>query len=179
VRDEGGAHLLDAVREGELEAGLEELLDVGTADILGLLELDHTENVDRPEASTVPGSHILVQGLHRIRAGELTELLVHVVGTGARVVAQPDAEVLDLQRLLLVNNVDAKDFSTGFFNLLELPQEVPEARLGDDLIRRENPHAIDFRVGVVFGGQMAPDDLELLERHLDGLANLEDGARGR
>ena len=49
------------------------------------------------------GSHVLVERLDGVGAAELTELLVHVVGTGARVVAEPDAEVLDLQRLLLVN----------------------------------------------------------------------------
>ena len=59
--------------------------------------------VNGPEASTVAGSHVLVERLDGVRAAELTELLVHVVGTGARVVAKPDAEVLDLQRLLLVD----------------------------------------------------------------------------
>ena len=49
------------------------------------------------------GSHVLVEGLDSISTRELTELLVHVVGTAARVVADPDAEVLDLQRLLLMN----------------------------------------------------------------------------
>ena len=59
--------------------------------------------VDRPETRTVAGSHVLVERLDGVRTAELTELLVHVVGTGARVVAEPDTEVLDLQRLLLVN----------------------------------------------------------------------------
>ena len=59
--------------------------------------------MNRPEASTVAGSHVLVERLDGVRTAELTELLVHVVGTGARVIAKPDAEVLNLQRLLLVN----------------------------------------------------------------------------
>ena len=59
--------------------------------------------MDRPETGTVAGSHVLVEGLDGIRASELTELLVHVVGTRPRVVAEPDTEVLDLQWLLLVN----------------------------------------------------------------------------
>ena len=59
--------------------------------------------MDRPEASAVAGSHVLVERLNGVRAAELTELLVHVVGTGARIVAEPNAEVLNLQRLLLVN----------------------------------------------------------------------------
>lgn len=47
--------------------------------------------------------HVLVEALDSISPGELTELLVHVVGSRARVVAQPDTEVLNLQRLLFVN----------------------------------------------------------------------------
>ena len=60
-------------------------------------------DVDRPEAGTVAGSHVLVERLDSIGAGKLTELLVHVVGSRARVVSEPDAEVLDLERLLLVD----------------------------------------------------------------------------
>ena len=59
--------------------------------------------MDRAEAGAVAGSHVLVERLDGVRTAELTELLVHVVGSRTRVVAQPNAEVLDLQRLLLVN----------------------------------------------------------------------------
>ena len=59
--------------------------------------------VDRPETRAVAGSHVLVERLDGIRTAELTELLVHVVRSGTRVVTEPDAEVLDLQRLLLVD----------------------------------------------------------------------------
>ena len=59
--------------------------------------------MDRPEAGTMPGSHILVEALDGVSTSEFTELLVHVVGTGTRVVTDPDTEVLDLQGLLLVN----------------------------------------------------------------------------
>ena len=59
--------------------------------------------MDRPETGTVAGSHVLVEGLDGIGTSELTELLVHVVGSGARVIPEPDTEVLDLQGLLLVD----------------------------------------------------------------------------
>lgn len=59
--------------------------------------------VDGSEAGTVPGSHVLVKSLDGLGAGHLAVLLVHVVGTGAGVVADPDAEVLDLERVLLVD----------------------------------------------------------------------------
>jgi hypothetical protein len=51
----------------------------------------------------VAGSHVLVQSLDGICTRELTELLVHVVGAGARVITEPNAKVLDLQGLLLVD----------------------------------------------------------------------------
>jgi hypothetical protein len=49
------------------------------------------------------GGHVLVQCLDSICAGHLTVLLVHVVGTRARVVSDPDAKVLDLLWVPLVD----------------------------------------------------------------------------
>lgn len=49
------------------------------------------------------GSHILVESIDSGNARHLTVLLVHVVGTGARVVTDPDTEVLDLLWALLVD----------------------------------------------------------------------------
>ena len=65
--------------------------------------------MDRPEAGTVARRHVLVEALDRGRARELAELLVHVVRAGARVVAEPDTEVLHLQRLLLVDLAGRKE----------------------------------------------------------------------
>ena len=59
--------------------------------------------LDVPEAGAVTGGHILVEGIDGGDTGHLTVLLVHVVGAGARVVADPDTEVLDLLGLLLVD----------------------------------------------------------------------------
>ena len=59
--------------------------------------------MDRPETRTVAGGHILVEGLDGVCTAELTELLVHVVGSRAGVVSEPDTEVLDLERLLLMD----------------------------------------------------------------------------
>ena len=59
--------------------------------------------LDLPEARSVTGGHVLVEGLDGSNAGHLTVLLVHVVSAGARVVSDPDAEVLDLLWALLVD----------------------------------------------------------------------------
>jgi hypothetical protein len=117
------------VRKWELEVLGEELLDVWALDVLGLLELNNLEdlqnvlgsnrfgstwrgtNVDGTEARSVSGSHILVQGLNGIGPGHLPVLLVHVVGAGAGIVTDPDAEVLDLERALLVDLIFISDMS--------------------------------------------------------------------
>ena len=57
--------------------------------------------VNGPEASAVTRGHLLVHLVDCVAAGHLAVLLVHVVGAGTRVVADPDAERLDLGGLLL------------------------------------------------------------------------------
>ena len=54
-----------------------------------------------------------------------------------------------------------------YFDRRHVPEKIPEPRLGDDFIRRKDAHAVDFRCGVGFGGEMAPNDLEFLKAHLD------------
>jgi len=156
------ACLLDAMSQWELEVGDEELLNIWAADILGLLDLLDTDDVNRPEASAVPGSHILVQALDSINAREFTELLVHVVCSRAGVVAKPDTKVLDLQGLLFVDNVDADNFTAGLLDLFKLPKEVPETGLCNDFVGSEDTHAVDFRSGLSLRREMASDDLEFL-----------------
>lgn len=65
------------------------------------LPSQQTTHLDRAETGAVAGCHVLVAGMDGVGSRELTELLVHVVGTGPRVVSEPDSEVLDLKRLLL------------------------------------------------------------------------------
>ena len=59
--------------------------------------------MNRSETSTMSRSHVLVEALHSISASEVAELLVHAVCTRARVVLEPNAKILDLQRFLLVD----------------------------------------------------------------------------
>lgn len=87
----------------ELEVLGGELPHVWAAEVVGLLDLDDFEDGDSPETGTVTGGHVLVHGDDGVAAGHFTVLLVHVVSAGARVVTEPDAEVLDLERVLLVD----------------------------------------------------------------------------
>jgi hypothetical protein len=59
--------------------------------------------VDGPKTGTVTGRHVLIEGLDSIGTREFTELLVHIVRAGTRVVAEPNTKILNLQGLLLVN----------------------------------------------------------------------------
>jgi len=157
------ADLGDTVGEREGEVLGDELLDVGALDVIGLLDLNNAEDVDRPEAGTVAGSHVGVKSLDSGGAGQLTVLLVHVVSAGAGVVADPDAEVLDLQGVLLGDGIDADDLASGLLDLTQAAKEVPEAGLGDNLVRRKDAHAVEAGSRVGLRGQMAPNDLVLLE----------------
>jgi len=163
-----GAGLGDAVGERELQVLGNQLLDVGALDVGGLLDLNNTEDVDGPETSTVAGSHVRVQGLDSIGSGQLSVLLVHVVSARARVVSQPDAEVLDLLGVLLVDSLDANDLTGSLLDLLETTQEVPVTGLGDRLVRGEDGHPVHGWGRVGLGGQVAANDLVLLKAtHLD------------
>lgn len=143
--------------------------------------------MDGAEAGTVAGSHVLVESLNSLGAAHLTELLVHVVGAGAGVVAEPDTEVLDLGRALLADlldgekrqasantaelsldnghtyHIDADDLTVGLLDLAELGQEVPEPGLSDNSVGREDAHAVQLGRGVSLGGQVTPNDLVLGE----------------
>ena len=59
--------------------------------------------MDRAEASTVSGSHVLVQALDSICTAKVTEFLVYVVRSRPRIITEPDTKVFDFQRLLLMN----------------------------------------------------------------------------
>jgi hypothetical protein len=169
------------VRQRELEVLGDELLDIWAADGAGVGDFNDLENllyllvhflhgrnsaatyVDGPEAGTVTGSHILVQRLDRSGAGHLSVFLVHIVGAGSRVISDPDTEVLDLERALLVDLVEGNDLAVGLLDLAELHQEIPESGFGDHIIGSEDAHAVEFGGRVRLGRQMAADDLVFLE----------------
>jgi len=163
VGEEEAATLDDAVRKREAEVGSEELLDVGTTDIDGLLDLSDAEDLskggkirlvcdfrirtgvtdlNRAEAGTVTSSHILVAGVDSVGTGELTVLLVHVVGTGARVVTKPDTEVLDLEGLLLADLLRGREGETNESQSSAIDREVSPMFIDDSILSEctSNPH---------------------------------------
>jgi hypothetical protein len=95
------------------------------------------------------------------------------VRSGARVVTDPDAKVLDLEGVLLVDLVERDNLAVGLLDLTELHEEVPEARLGNDIVGGKDAHAVQFGRRVGLGGQMAPDDLVLLETTCTSSSSVE------
>jgi len=85
------------------------------------------------------------------------------VGARARIVSNPDTEVLHLERALLVDHIQTDDFTIGLLDLSELHQEVPETGFCNHGVGCKNPHAIELWSGVGVGGQVAPNDLILCE----------------
>lgn len=61
------------------------------------------KNLDRVSTGTMTGSHITVALSDSSRHSQVAVLTVHVVGSGARVITQPDTEVLNLQWSLFMD----------------------------------------------------------------------------
>jgi hypothetical protein len=112
----------NTVGKWEAKIRLKKLLDIRPANIFRLFNLNDAEDlrrtshqyqkyshtstdthVDGPETGTVASCHVLIERFYSVRASELSELLVHVVCSGARIVADPYAKILHFQGLLFVN----------------------------------------------------------------------------
>ena len=105
--------------------------------------------VNRPEPRPMTRRHTLIESPHRIRAAQLPELLIHVMRPTPRVIPNPNPKVLHLQGLTLRNARHADDLAVRLFDFLELAQEGPEARFGDDGVGCEDAHAVEFWGGVL------------------------------
>lgn len=133
---------------------------------VGPLELTSTEgsgtdDLDGTRTTTVTSSHLVVKLRHSSRELQVTVLAVHVVGSRARVVTEPDSVVLDGTGVLL-NNLDAvKNLSSGLLHLTELTHEVPELGLGSNRVGSEDNHAVSFGVGVLVSSSLTADNLVL------------------
>lgn len=60
-------------------------------------------------------------------------------------------------------HVQADNFTIRLLDLLQLREEIPEAGLCNNIVGSKDAHAVKFRGWVGIGGQMAADDLVLLE----------------
>lgn len=82
----------NTVGKRELDFVVVELHSVGTNAVLGR-KLLNVNDLDGRQTSTMATSHILVQLGDSTRPASVAVLLVHVVGSRARIVAQPDTVI--------------------------------------------------------------------------------------
>lgn len=148
------------MRNGEFDFRIDELLNVRTTN-LGGFDFGDTDDLNGAETSTMTGSHVHVETLNGFNTTHGTELLVHVVGPGTRIVTQPDAKVFDLQGLLFADDGAGDDFSGGTFNLLQLTEEVEETGLGDDFVSSENAHLVKLGSSFLLSRELTSNNLIL------------------
>jgi hypothetical protein len=102
------------------------------------------------------------------------------VGSRARIISDPDTEVLDLERAFLVDliillesweytdnycthSVQADNLSVCLLDFSQLHKEVPETRFGNHGVGRKDSHPIQLWCWVCLGWQMAANDLVFCE----------------
>jgi len=111
----------------------------------------------------VTSCHVLVQGLNGSGSGKFSVLLVHVVGTRARVVSDPDAEILHLKRPLLKDLVKRHNLTSTLLHLPQLFQKVPETGLSDNFVGSKETHAVQFWGWFRIGWEAAANNLVFME----------------
>lgn len=68
-----------------------------------------------------------------------------------------DAKIIDTY------HIQANNLTIGLLYLLQLREEVPETRLGYDIVGSKDAHAVEFRGRVRICRKMAANDLVFLE----------------
>jgi len=117
---------LDSVRQWELDLAVHKLLEVLGSE-LGRLDDLHLHDLDGAGPRAMTSSHVTVALCDCAGGRQVPVLAVHVVGTAARVVAQPDAKVLDRRRSLLIHLLAQEDLSLGLLHLPQHGGKVPVA----------------------------------------------------
>lgn len=151
---------IDTVRKRELNLLLCELSTIGPLELTST-EGSGTDDLDRTRTTTVTSSHLIVKLRNSTGELQVTVLAVHVVGSGTRVITEPDSVVLDSTGVLL-NELDAvKNLTGGLLHLTELTHEVPELGLGGNRVGGKDDHAVSLGVGVLLRGSLTADHLVL------------------
>lgn len=145
---------------GEADLGVVESSGTNALAILGG-DLSELHNLDVAEAGAVAASHIGVKVLGGVSSGDVTELLVDVVGVGTGVVLHPNAVVTGNSGALLEHLAALKELTVGTLELLELAHEVPETAASDNLVTGEDTHAEDRRNGLLIRGDTTANNSKL------------------
>merc|ERR1719447_2069340 len=98
-------------------------------------------------------THITITLSDSLATCQISVFSVHVVGTTARVIPQPNTKVFDLKRPPLINSADTDNFTGRLFQFSQLTQKVPETALGHSFVRGKYPHLIEGRDSIFLRGQ--------------------------
>lgn len=167
-----------AVRHWELDAVRVESRGVRATAVLGG-DIGRLDDLDVRPADTVASGELRVHLLDGTGEAGVPILLVHVVGTGAGVVANPHTKVLHGLWVLLVDLVHGEDLSSGGLYPSELGHKVPEAGTSTHLILGEDLHLVYSWGGISLGGQLAANHLELTHLNTRVSYRCRDGVGSR
>lgn len=159
--------LLDSVWQWEFQVLGQELLDVLSLDVVSLLQFNNLQDVDVSKSSSVSSSQVLVHGLNGTNSGDVSVFLVHVVDTRSRFVSNPDTEGLNLGWGRLGDSVNGNDLTGSSLDLVQLLQEVPVTRLGNNSVRSKDSHSEQLWLWDSLGRETTTNNLIFVQsRHL-------------
>jgi hypothetical protein len=86
-----------------------------------------------------------------------------ICGADHRPCSSAGDSLLDISNLtcrghLGTHDVDSDNLTVGLLDLLQLPQKVPEPRLGDDLVGGKDPHPVELGGGLGLGREGSAED---------------------
>ena len=146
--------------EWELDAWLDELLHVLVADLV-VADALGVDDADVEELAAVAGGAVDVGVRDGGGAGGVAELLADIDEPDAAVVhLEGDLVVLDLARGLRWDLLHAEELALRGLEALERAHVVPEAGLGDDVVRGEDAHLVDLWVFLSWAGNATAGDFE-------------------
>ena len=154
--------LAHTVKNGESDLRVVELGGGGTGALRGLAHTS-ADHLDVAEGHTVLSSHSVEDTADSTGEGGVTEFLARVHGSGTRVPTEVNAHVLHNVRALLLQLANSEHLSVGALHLVVLTHELPELRLGDDVVRREACVPEQLRGGLGLRRLLASHDLELAQ----------------
>ena len=152
---------LDALWKRELDLGIMELLDSWTTAV-GNLDSSDLDDLDTISLGTMTSSHVTVGLSNGTSSRDITVFTVHVVLSITGSITEPDTIILNRSSLLLVDFFAGDDLTVSLLHTTKHTGEVPETRLGDDVVAGEDFHLVQLGVGIPFCGQLAADHNELL-----------------
>ena len=150
---------MDSVWQWELQVLGQVLLDVLSLDVVSLFQFNDLQDVDRSKSSSVSSSQVLVHGFNGTDSGNISVFFVHVVDTRSGVVSDPDTEGLDLGWLGFSDDVNGNNFTGGLLDLVQLLQEVPVTRLGNNSVRSKDSHTVQLWFWNRISWKTTTDDL--------------------